>query len=64
VLWQFLCQRGLASGPLPISEGAVTRTELDPPAGAAGPSLVELIVGIILKGLLERSAAKLVGALI
>jgi hypothetical protein len=64
VLWQFLCQRGLASGPLPISEGAVTRTELDPLASAVGTSLVELIVGIILKGLLERSAAKLVGALI
>ena len=64
VLWQSLCERGLAWGPLPISEGAVTRTELDPLSGANDTSLVELIVGIILKGLLERSAAALVGALI
>jgi hypothetical protein len=64
VLWQSLCEHGLASGPPPIREGAVTRAEVDPLAGAAGKSLVELVAGIILNRLLERSAAALVGALI
>ena len=64
VLWQSLCERGLAAGPLPIWEGAVTRAQIDPLAGAAGKSVLELVAGIILNRLLERSAAALVGALI
>jgi len=64
VLWQSLCDRGLASGPLTIGEGAVTRAQIDPLAGPAAQSFVELVAGIILNRLLERSAAALVGALI
>jgi hypothetical protein len=64
VLWRSLCERGLAEGPLPIREGVVTRAEIDPLSGAAGKSLVELVAGIILRRLLEWSAAALVGALI
>jgi hypothetical protein len=64
VLWESLCERGLAAGPLPIREGAITRAQIDPLAGAAGKSLLELVAAIILNRLLERSAAALVGALI
>lgn len=63
-LWQSLCIRGLAAGPPPIREGAVTRVQIDPLAGAAGKSVVELVAGVILNRLLERSAAALVGVLI
>ena len=49
-------------GPLPISEGAATRTALDSLADAASTSGSS--AGIILKGLLECSAQALAGALI
>src|SRR5438270_12074543 len=42
-LWQSLCERGLASGPLPIRGGAVPRARIDPVAGAASRSIVELV---------------------
>jgi hypothetical protein len=64
VLWQSLCERGLASGPPPIQEGTVTRVQIDPLGGAADESLVGLVAGVILNRLLERSAAALIGALI
>jgi hypothetical protein len=64
-LWQALCERGLASGPLLIQEGVpVTRARIGVPKGAAGKSWVELLAGIILDRLLERSAVALLGALI
>ena|SRR5438105_5866142 len=64
VLWQSLCERGLASGPPPMQEGTVTRVQIDPLGGAADESLVGMVAGAILNRLLERSAAALVGALI
>jgi hypothetical protein len=64
-LWQALCERGLVSGPLPIREGAaVTRAQVGPAAGTNDKDVIELVAGIILDRLLERSAVALVGALI
>ncbi len=64
-LWQALCERGLTSGPLPIQEGVpVTRAQVGLLAGTSDKNVVELVAGIILERLLERSAAALVGALI
>ena len=42
----------------------VRHYQIDPLAGPAAQSFVELVAGIILNRLLERSAAALVGALI
>jgi hypothetical protein len=64
-LWEALCERSLASGPLPFLESVpVARAQVGRFFGAAGKSLVELVTGAILDCLLRRSAAALVAALI
>ena len=65
MLWQALCEHGVATGPLPIADGAaVTRTELRYAAPAAEKGFFDLVAGVFLDKLLEHSAAALVGALI
>ena len=66
ILWQALCEHGIAAGPLPIAEGAaVTRTEMRHVAPrAAEKGVFDIVAGMVIDKLLERSAAALFGALV
>ncbi|MBV9521764.1 MAG: hypothetical protein JO010_03160 [Alphaproteobacteria bacterium] len=65
ILWEALCGLDLASGPMPIRDGAaVTRMELHARGGGAGRGLIDLVAGHIVEKLVERSAVALLGALI
>ncbi len=62
-LWEKLREQGIAAGPLPIKEGmAVTRTRIRC-AGGGRRTLFEIVAGVCLDKLLERSAAALLGVI-
>jgi hypothetical protein len=63
-LWEQLCALGLASGPLPIQDGAPVTRGVVQAKGAVGSGLIDVVAGVLLEKLVERSAMALLGALI